>query len=83
MKELSPLAWFGDRELEFKPPHFVKTSTPWTSENYIWVMSKLAGRFCLLDSPADAEHSIFILNRYFYFEDPKDAMLFELRWAGK
>jgi|APCry1669190327_1035288.scaffolds.fasta_scaffold04067_2 hypothetical protein len=85
MKELNPQVWFGNRELDFKPPHFIKTSTPVDKENYAWVVSKLSGRFCTADGTLlnDSNFAIFVTISYFYFEDPKDAMLFELRWAGK
>jgi len=87
MIDINPITWFGTRELEHIPPHFVKSSTSVDEEKYMWILSKLSGRFCI-----DENHSLltsdkfFILSKDFerpvYFEDPKEAMIFELRWSG-
>ena len=83
MKELSPLAWFGTREVDQVPHHFIKTSTPMTDENYIWVVAKLIGRYAIATGIDNGISNLFVYIGYIYFEDPKEAMLFELRWSGK
>ena len=82
MKELSPLAWFGTREVDQVPHHFIKTSTLMTDENYIWVVAKLTGRYAIVTGDHDISN-LFVSKTHIYFEDPKEAMLFELRWSGK
>jgi len=77
MIEVDPYTWFGARQLEIVPAHFIKSSMiSITPENYLWVLSKLSGRFSVITQDADIE------NYGIYFEDPKDAMMFELRWGG-
>lgn len=81
MKELSPIAWFGTRELQTVPRHFVMANTPKTEESYQWVLTKLQGRFSVA---SDTKPSTALLDftQYFYFEDSAEAMMYELRWSG-
>jgi len=83
MKELSPLSWFGNRELDQVPFHFTRVSTPMTDENYMWVVAKLSGRYAIVHGFDSDITNLFVSTSYLYFEDPKEAMLFELRWSGK
>jgi len=80
-REIDPLSWFGTREVKTTiPKHFTKSSTPMSEESYIWVVKKLAGRF---GTSVDISNiSSIIDDNYFYFEDPKEAMIYELRWSG-
>jgi hypothetical protein len=79
-REIDPLSWFSTREIIGPiPKHFVKTSTELTEESYMWVVKKLAGRF---GTSTDLNDVTFLGNNYIYFEDPKEAMIYELRWAG-
>ena len=80
----NPSNWFSKRELNSRPPHFVKTNTSLTTDSYMWVTAKLTGRFSVtLESEEKAD--LFVLNTtkpYIAFEDPAEAMLYELRWSG-
>jgi hypothetical protein len=81
---VNPLLWYGERELQHIPPHFTKAHTTLTDESLFWVMTKCQGRYTTTNVDEDAEDimSIFILARNIYFEDPAEAMMYELRWSG-
>jgi len=81
MREVNPLVWFGERELNYVPPHFVKATTPLTAESLFWIDSTLTGRYTI---SLRTENSSFVFetHKHVYFEDPGEAMLYELRWAG-
>jgi hypothetical protein len=93
MKELNPCVWFGKRELTSIPKHFIKANTPKTDDSYYWVLINLKGRFgTLILTPdhinpmlnrAQIIYSDFSSEEYFFFEDPAEAMFYELRWSGK
>lgn len=80
MKEMDPLVWFGTRELTNTPRHFVKTNTPAKEEARLWVLTTLKGRFSLVSISDSA--TLASWGSYYYFEDPAEAMLYELRWSG-
>ena len=65
--------WFMDRELSFVPDHFVASSTSITIESKSWILEKLTGRFAL--------RSTGMLSHIPLFEDPKEAVFFELKWG--
>jgi hypothetical protein len=74
--EINIHTWHTDRQLPFCPEHFVLTKTKINKENMIWIEEKLKGRYCLL-------HNFFQgLELFPAFEDPKEAMLFELTWSN-
>lgn len=71
--------WFGERELNFMPVHFVKTNTPLREEAYSWILENLNGRFYLLDKTF-ADLTLFG-EVYPCFEDPQEATFYELTWS--
>jgi hypothetical protein len=77
MIEIDPVVWFSDREVYFKPPHFVMTNTPITEESKFWILKNLKGRFSLI------EYGYVTRNKKFVpaFEDPQEAILYELAWS--
>jgi len=77
--EVNPLVWFAERELSYPPLHFVTVTTPVTIESKHWVLDHLSGRFSITPNTTDVFNleSIGIIS----FEDPKEAMLFELKWS--
>lgn len=78
-REIDPQSWFGTREVKSSlPKHFIKASTAITEESYQWVIKKLAGRFITIGDVTES----FLDKSYVYFEDPKEAMIYELRWSG-
>ena len=91
--KFDPSLWFTNRIVKFIPKHFVKTNAPITSQSTYWVESKLCGRYAigkttvqLVVPPIFGLHPRGIIlpaNGYFYyFEDSKEAMLYELMWSG-
>jgi hypothetical protein len=79
---VNPLLWYGIRELKLTPPHFVKCSAPLTETSLEWVIAKLQGRYTREDVWDDDSELFFVDTQYISFEDPAEAMLYELRWSG-
>ena len=78
MTDLDFTTWFSSREVSFKPPHFVMTNTHITDESKFWILNTLRGRFALIEADA-----YLTRNKKFVpaFEDPKEAILYELAWS--
>lgn len=82
MNEINFDIWYRTRELTFVPPHFIKSTTPLTSDSLFWVRSKLSGRYAI-DTHTDLNVLLVLDNqKYIFFEESKDAMIYELRWSG-
>lgn len=81
---VNPLLWYGERELQHIPPHFTKATTSLTDDSLFWIMTKCQGRYAITNAEEDDNDimSIFVLARNIYFEDPAEAMMYELRWSG-
>lgn len=79
---VNPLVWYGTRQLKLAPPHFTKCTTPLSDKSLIWVTTKLQGRFSTEDVGDDDIDALFMNIQNISFEDPAEAMLYELRWAG-
>lgn len=79
MKEISPIEWFGNRRLDFCPSHFVKSHTALTEERRLWVENNLHGRYAIWFSVEN--HVVKYSDVFIAFEEPGDAMLYELHWA--
>lgn len=82
--EIQYQIYHGNRELEFCPPHFVKTNTICTLESRLWIYEKCLGRFCFLNKSveiADFFNLNFLDSRYPAFEDPQEAVMYELTWS--
>jgi len=77
MIEIDPVAWFSDREVYFKPPHFVMTNTHLTEESKFWILKNLKGRFSLIENDYVTRTKKFVPA----FEDPQEAILYELAWS--
>ena len=74
------LQWHQTRELEFCPKHFIKVKTPINDERYFWIQEKLVGRFCLIKGEPDRS-TLFFDSVYPSFEDPQEAVLYELTFS--
>lgn len=89
MEELiiDPFFWFADRRLEFTPKHFVVTKTPATEESLLWIVNNLKGRFSIVTESEMVDPLSLISITYKHnlgnvsFEDPKEAILYELKWS--
>jgi len=77
MIEIDPVVWFSDREVNFKPPHFVMTNTHITEESKFWILKNLKGRFSLIENGYITRNKKFVPA----FEDPQEAILYELAWS--
>ncbi len=76
---LDPQIWFGNRNLSYKPLHFVTAGTPLTTESALWIIHNLSGRYTFSGSMGlndDLEEVI-----YPSFEDSSEVVLYELRWS--
>lgn len=85
MQEINPYFWYSERKLDFTPTHFVVTKTPVTDESLVWVYNTLSGRFSItnIQENNDILTSMILFYRTINiaFEDPKEAMLYELTWS--
>ena len=77
MTTIDPVNWFSDREVNFKPPHFVMTNTHITKESKFWILKNLKGRFALIEY----DYITRIKKIVPAFEDPQEAILYELAWS--
>ena len=78
---VNPAKWFSKRKLDHIPPHFTRCFTPMPSaDTHGWVLASLSGRYAT--GNADTGTFIFTSDINIYFEDPAEAMLYELRWSG-
>lgn len=68
MQELNIMTWYTNREVSYCPIHFVKAGTKLTDESMNWIYEKLYGRF-------------YTTSGYPYFEDPQEAVYYELVWS--
>lgn len=76
---LKPEIWFIDRQLDFKPDHFVTATTPLKKESAEWIINTLVGRFTFSGkSHIDEDFETIKLPS---FEDPLEATLYELKWS--
>ena len=76
---VNPMVWFAEREMPYPPGHFVAAPTPVTLESKQWVLDNLIGRFSISISSVHVYD--FEIIGTISFEDPKEAMLFELKWS--
>ncbi len=77
--EIDPYIWFGKRQVDFCPKHFILVSTPLTVDSKQWVLDNLKGRFCIIQT-----NQLFLVEYYLgnvAFEDSKDATFYELKWS--
>ncbi len=71
--------WNKAREVSFCPKHFIPTSTPLNEEAKLWVLERLHGRYYIgLNAQ---RNTIFEQVVTIYFEDPQEAVLYELTWS--
>lgn len=83
--QLNLHTWHIDRELTFLPKHFVVSTTAITHESKQWILENLTGRFCIV-SHSEVEDTDISTKLYLpidcpAFEDPKEAILYELKFS--
>lgn len=75
---LNLYTWFMQRQLEFRPKHFIMASAEVSDEALDWILERLSGRFYIENM---LPRGLYSQGRCVYFEDPKEATLFELTWS--
>lgn len=80
--KINPVDWYSERKLIYTPKHFTLTTTPITNESELWILSTLTGRYSLTSGVSDGDTDfMFNMNNYPSFEDPKEALIYELKWS--
>ena len=74
LDDINLYTWFVDRNVNPCPDHFIKSKTDLSPEAKNWIYEKLTGRFSLSGSG-------MFMEAYPAFEDPKEAMMYELTWG--
>lgn len=77
--KINLMTWFDGRECKNLPKHFYMATTPPTEEAKDWVYENLVGRYYIKFSTSPT--FIFDVKTEIYFEDPKELVLYELRWS--
>ena len=72
--DINLYTWFMNREVNPTPEHFIKSNTELTDESKLRIYEKLTGRFSLNGSG-------LFMGQCPSFEDPKEAMMYELTWG--
>ncbi len=82
MLELNTSTWYTERELSYCPNHFVKSSTPVSRDRYLWVQEKLCGRYYVAKNLTKSLEAVLSdSNDFLFFEDPQEAVFYELVWS--
>ena len=89
--KIDPITWYSERQLSFTPAHFTISITPLSAESETWVFNKLSGRFSIVNdlgptledeiTPSKISILEFMIQSYIAFEDPNEAILYELMWS--
>jgi len=80
MNELNLMTWFADRKLDYLPKHFIPTNTPIDDAKHLWVLEKCKGRY-YIGNKESTELSFLLHEDNIFFEDPQEAVLYELTWS--
>lgn len=80
MNNINLMTWYADRELDFCPKHFTKTNTILTDESKLWIYEKCVGRF-YVHQMTNQTNLFFYGDSVPYFEDPQEAVMYELVWS--
>ena len=78
---IDPYIWFGKRQLNFHPKHFILSNTPLTTASKQWVFDNIKGRFCIVHTDITQLFLVDYNLGNIAFENPKDAMFYELKWS--
>jgi hypothetical protein len=86
--KFNPNNWYSKRELgaeQFVPKHFIKCNAVVTPESEIWIIAHLSGRYAIINQWIEDTASVSPVHRTIedivYFEDSKEAILYELLWS--
>lgn len=76
--QIDPMQWFVQRELSYKPKHFISTNTPLTPQSKHWIVHTLKGRYFLEEKSKEDD---FLSDIFPSFENSAEAVMYELRWS--
>lgn len=76
IEDINLYTWFIDRELNYVPKHFVYARTAVTPVSKAWILERTTGRFAIT-----TKRSSDMLDIYPAFEDPREAVFYELSWG--
>jgi hypothetical protein len=79
--KIDPYIWFGKRQVDFCPKHFISASTPLTIDSKQWVLDKLSGRFSVTYPIVSSSLIELMTPSCIAFEDPQEAVFYELKWS--
>ncbi len=79
---IDPLVWFSDRELKYSPRHFVPAKSQLTMQSKSWIINRLKGRYALVVDESALSDDILGVAVIPTFEDPQEAILYELTWSS-
>lgn len=77
--QIKPEIWFSNREVIFKPKHFLKATTPLNESSNRWLCVNITGRYSITTSYNGYELSESVTE--VSFENVEDLVLYELRWS--
>ena len=82
--KIDPVFWYSERMLNFTPRHFVVSKTPLSTKSFLWIINNLTGRFSVTMVIEDSDTFGPVILQDLgnpAFEDPKEAILYELTWS--
>lgn len=78
--KLNLYTWHSNRQLPFCPKHFTIVKTELSDEAKLWILENLNGRF-YIGSISSTDNFLSHLSEYPAFEDPQEAVLYQLKWS--
>lgn len=75
------MTWFTERRLDYLPKHFVRTNASLDDKRHLWILEKCTGRYYVGEPHDDENWVSLFLDETVYFEDPQEAVLYELTWS--
>ena len=75
--------WFTERRLDILPEHFVVTTTPLDEKKHLWILENCTGRYYIgsKSNESNADWLSLFAEEFVFFEDPQEAVLYELTWS--
>jgi hypothetical protein len=77
------MTWFAERKLDYLPKHFIPVNAYIDEERHLWILEKCTGRFYIghKNNTESSEFLFLLEEEIVYFEDPQEAVLYELTWS--
>lgn len=81
--KINLMTWFTERQLDYLPKHFIPANAYIDEERHLWILEKCTGRFYLghKNNTESSEFMFLLKEEIVYFEDPQEAVLYELTWS--